>query len=160
MKWETERKLSAPLIEKSNIESFDPSFITKRPKLWAQMVRPVDGLRASSIVWGQIRRPDSTDPDDGHMYLVLITLCYFTCNATLQKNNAIIWFLSKAQFVLRFPLRFGLLFQGEGTYPKKLDVKTFPICSSNRGASKLQWSEMPSKQKALVCPKTATKILY
>ena len=31
------------------------------------------------------------------------------------------------------PLYFGPLFQGEGTYPKKLDVKTFPICSSNRG---------------------------
>ena len=35
--------------------------------------------------------------------------------------------------MLRFPLRFGLLFQGEGTYPKKVDVKTFPISSSNRG---------------------------
>ena len=41
-------------------------FVTKRPKLGAQMVRPANGLRASSIVWGQIRRPDSTDPDDGH----------------------------------------------------------------------------------------------
>ena len=50
-----------------NFFLFYQSFVTKRPKLAAQMVRPVDGLRASSIVWGQIRRPDSTDPDDGHM---------------------------------------------------------------------------------------------
>ena len=55
-------------------------------------------------------------------------------------------------------LCFGLLFQGEGTYPKNLDVKTFPMSCSNRGASKLHWSEMPSKQKALVFPKKATKI--
>ena len=31
------------------------------------MVRPDDGLRASSIVWGQMRRPDPHDPDDGHI---------------------------------------------------------------------------------------------
>ena len=61
---------------------------------------------------------------------------------------------------LWLPLRFWLLFQGEGTYKKKLDVITFPLSRNNRGASKLQWSEMPSKQKALVCPKTATKIWY
>ena len=34
------------------------------------------------------------------------------------------------------------------------------LSSSNRGISKLHWSEMPSKQKVLVCLKTATKILY
>ena len=34
------------------------------------MVRPVDGLRASSIVWGQMRRPDPHDPDDGHIYIL------------------------------------------------------------------------------------------
>ena len=67
-------------------------------------------------------------------------------------------YLHNCVFMLWFPLRFGLLFQGEGKYPKKLNVKTFPISSSNRGASKLHWSKMPSKQKALVCPKTSTKI--
>ena len=30
---------------------FYQSFVTKRPQIWTQMVRPVDGLRASSIVW-------------------------------------------------------------------------------------------------------------
>ena len=35
-------------------------------------------------------------------------------------------------FMLWFPLHW-FLFQGEGTYPKKLDLKTFPISSSNRG---------------------------
>ena len=67
-------------------------------------------------------------------------------------------YLHNCVFMLWFPLRFGLLFQGEGKYPKKLNVKTFPISSSNRGASNLHWSWMPSKQKALVYLKTATKI--
>ena len=75
-----------------------------------------------------------------------------------KKSNAIIRSLSKAQVVLRCPLRFELLLKGKCINPKSLDVKTFPISNSNKGTSKLHWSEMPSKQKAHVCPKTATKI--
>ena len=39
---------------------------------------------------------------------------------------------------------------------KKINVKTFLFSSSNK--MKMQWSEKPSKQTALTCPKTATKI--
>ena len=58
---------------------------------------------------------------------------------------------------LWLPLRFWLLFQGEGTYQKKLDVITFPLSSSNRGYRRFNGRTTSSKQKALVCPKTAKR---
>ena len=42
-------------------------FVTKEMEIKASDVRPVDGLCASSIVWGQMRRPDPHDPDDGQV---------------------------------------------------------------------------------------------
>ena len=78
-----------------------------------------------------------------------------------SKNSAIIHLISfKSSICALMLFTFWTPISRGRHVSKKLDVKTFPICSSNRGASKLHWSKMPSKQKALVCPKTSTKILY
>ena len=70
----------------------------------------------------------------------------------------IILFLSIFISIALNVLRFRLQLQGYGTYQKKLDVKTFLFGSSNRGTQKMQQSEKLSKQTALTCPKTVTKI--
>ena len=75
---------------------------------------------------------------------------------SFEKHNSI--FTNIRIYCFECPSRFQLQLQGVGTCQKKLDVKTFLFSSSNRGTQKMQWSEKPSKQTALTCPKTATKI--
>jgi len=52
------------------------------------------------------------------------------------KKYVISYFFQTSLFLLRLPLLFGPLIQGEGTYLKKLEVKTFPFSSSNRGTQR------------------------
>ena len=49
------------------------------------------------------------------------------------------------------PLHFRLLFQEEGTYQKKLYIKTFLFPSTNRGHQSFNGRISPSKQNPLVC---------
>ena len=67
-------------------------------------------------------------------------------------------FLSNALFMLRCPLRFELLLQGEDTYQKKLNVITSPLSSSNRGTQSCNDRITPSEQNPLVFTKSKTPI--
>ena len=60
-------------------------------------------------------------------------------------------------FCFDTPLRFWPLLKREGIYRKKLDVITFPLSSSSRGYRRFNGRTTSSKQKALVCPKTAKR---
>ena len=61
--------------------------------------------------------------------------CRFTnFNISFEKHHSI--FVNIRIYCFECPSRFRLQLQGEGTYQKKLDVKTFLFSSSNRGTQR------------------------
>ena len=74
-----------------------------------------------------------------HKNLISYWSCHFTnFNVSFEKHSS---FVNIHVFCFECPSRFWLQLQGEGTYQKKLDVKTFLFSSSNRGTQRYNGRE-------------------